>query len=449
MSADSGPVALIAQALKHAQDAVRSDGEGQLGHALVGYRRSLLLLDRVLSESDSAHIGDDLEAVGSGADADTLARDARGRLISLRAKYVARVDEILASTPANVQALYLGNGFIHPDPDLAPFNPSRPSQDTSALTTILPPHPNLFSTIYAKITDSVPGPSPDSLLPQPPVYPPQPAPTEPLPAALSLKIKNVTTRMRVLASTTTTGAFITPRLVVPRQVWVQPPGMRLVAIEAKFQALEMLYMALQGATAVTPATLSGSVAQLRETVDAVIAHPQLQLLKKLQGEISAPFDVVGSGGPGTGGLGGGGWLSKVFNPITSAVSSGVPKGDKVADLSAYVELLARAFPAISAVLDSWGFVLASNKSTVSDNALLQEIELVVKFMDAVVLAFVMRDLERLMDRYIKQLFNACFLEFTGSQSRPTICRNAAVALVLHHLVNQNAAVHDTIPNREA
>ncbi|KAJ3085274.1 hypothetical protein HK100_009106 [Physocladia obscura] len=89
----------------------------------------------------------------------------------------------------------------------------------------------------------------------------------------------------------------------------------------------------------------------------------------------------------------------------AAAAAAAPKGEKVADLAPYTALLSRSLPVFISLIDSWTAVLSAAPAaaaTASDNAeALQDVSVVVKFFDAVVLAFLVRDVERLTRVFLK------------------------------------------------
>ncbi|KAJ3030373.1 UNVERIFIED_CONTAM: hypothetical protein HDU68_009298 [Siphonaria sp. JEL0065] len=403
-------------ALQHARNAQRFDGSGETLLALNSYRRSLLLLDLVLGASDMASVHGHRDDAGR----DPLERDARTRLVGLRSRYVVRVEELLATLPANARAVYSGQSFVHP-PQL-----ESPGSVAGSLS-LVPEHTYIeaadsqYAAMFAAVLADDSRVPPDARI----------APPEALISNNSNNNSNsnntlasIAQRLRIAArALDKRGAFVSPRLAVPLYVLLlipliplkpfllfyfcrqvannSPPGLRLVAIEQKMATLEQLYALFSdfGSSPVSPQSLPDLVARTKETVDQILTSPTLALSKKLAGEISNPFDEKqGAGG-----------VTKMFKNMFVAAGTGgavvqtIPRGDKVADLASYIEVVLRCTNAISPALDSWNAVLTQNPRLTSNDGLMQDIEFIAKFFDGVVLAFVVRDLERLIERFLRKV----------------------------------------------
>ncbi|KAJ3233068.1 hypothetical protein HDU81_002528 [Chytriomyces hyalinus] len=387
----------VTTALSHARQAVSLDNSGQTLQALRAYGRSVRGLDTVLFESDSAIMDDE-----AGADAeDRLSEAERKKLIGLRSAYVKRV-EALAGGSAQAWACYSGT--------LNVTSKSSLSQQTQTAT--LPPSQALFNAVFINTID-IPDTLPDTRFAMAPLLPPATSNVQPASLACAHSIHSLASRMRVIAQSISTGAFISPRLLVVNQVWVQPPGIRLVAVDQKSNVLDSIASMLREMPSNTP--LNSRVAQAKEGIDNILMNPQIMLLKRLAGEISNSFETqfmptglvssnAGAGGASNAGgaAGGKGWLPsfKGLNPL----STSAPKGDKVGDLSVYVDMIASSFKTISSGLDTWTATLSGNPQEFSrSEALLKDLQYVMKFLETVVLAFVVRDVERLMERYIRMV----------------------------------------------
>ncbi|KAJ3402043.1 hypothetical protein CcCBS67573_g04536 [Chytriomyces confervae] len=386
----------VTAALSHARQAVSLDNSGQTLQALRAYGRSVRGLDAVLFESDSAIMDDE-----TGADAeDRLSEAERTKLIALRSAYVKRV-EALAGGSAQAFACYSGALTVN----------STSSQSQQTQTATLPPSQALFNAVFINTID-VPDTRPDARFTMAPHLPPT-SNVQPASLACAHGIHSLASRMRVIAQTISTGAFVSPRLIVVNQVWVQPPGIRLVAVDQKSNVLDSIAAMLRDMPSNTP--LNSRIAQAKEGIDTILMNPQIMLLKRLAGEISNSFETqfmptglvssnTGAGGANIAGsaAGGKGWLPsfKGLNPLASSA----PKGDKVGDLSIYVDLIASSFKTISSGLDTWTATLSGNPQEFSrSDSLLKDLQYVVKFLETVVLAFVVRDVERLMERYIRMV----------------------------------------------
>ncbi|KAI8839519.1 hypothetical protein BJ741DRAFT_599560 [Chytriomyces cf. hyalinus JEL632] len=386
----------VTAALSHARQAVSLDNSGQTLQALRAYGRSVRGLDAVLFESDSAIMDDE-----AGADVeDRLSETERTKLIALRSAYVKRV-EALAGGSAQAFACYSGALTVN----------ATSSQSQQTQTATLPPSQALFNAVFINTID-VPDTRPDARFTMAPLLPPT-SNVQPASLACAHGIHSLASRMRVIAQTISTGAFVSPRLLVVNQVWAQPPGIRLVAVDQKSNVLDSIAAMLRDMSSNTP--LNSRIAQAKEGIDTILMNPQIMLLKRLAGEISNSFETqfmptglvssnTGAGGANNAGsaAGGKGWLPsfKGLNPLASSA----PKGDKVGDLSTYVDLIASSFKTICSGLDTWTATLSGNPQEFNrSESLLKDLQYVVKFLETVVLAFVVRDVERLMERYIRMV----------------------------------------------
>ncbi|KAJ3212955.1 hypothetical protein HDU82_003438 [Entophlyctis luteolus] len=385
----------LASALTHARVAAELDATGEHIRALAAYRRCLLLIDATIGSSDM----DTIQNKSRGAR--SLDDSTRTSVIDLRSRYVCRVDEILAGLPtsatASSLAVYSGAGFVHPaeidteapvPPAKATLNRNDPNTDT------------LYSGIFERTIFSFDDtPSLERQAPMPSLWAPKVPPSVTWSTTAPSALQALAARMRIICATITDGAFVSPRLAIPRQVWNQPPGVRLVALDQKLAALDTILQVVRDRQS-SSLPFHGEVASVKNAVESVLNNNSLQLLKKLNGEIPTPFadSNANNAKPSTD------MMKMMKNALTAAATGGavavtVPKGDKVGHLGSYSDLISRLFKALDAMFESW----ASQVSTNSDSNISASVEFVVRFFDNVVLAFVTRDIERLTENYIRMI----------------------------------------------
>ncbi|KAI9355353.1 hypothetical protein DFJ73DRAFT_623699 [Zopfochytrium polystomum] len=214
--------------------------------------------------------------------------------------------------------------------------------------------------------------------------------------------------MKLLRRTMTTGGMLTPRLHVPRQVWFQS-GAKFIAIESKFAACEELFLALQTCRrGVYGDFVSGlyqsesanggirnldgnAVNRVLDEFDPIVETVRRDLAKKLR-------YLELDGNKNTGGR----TLQKWGSLLTRSFSSiGSKKAEKVADLSAYIELLSRLFN-LCEMLEDWMTHFERTKSFES-NLVVDRLGKVSQFFESTILVFIVKDFEILMERYLKKM----------------------------------------------
>ncbi|ORY43121.1 hypothetical protein BCR33DRAFT_717854 [Rhizoclosmatium globosum] len=369
----------LEKALQQAQEAVRFDEKGEYINALNSYRRSLLILDRVLGNVDMATAAPDAAPEVT----EPLDRDSRLQVIKLRSRYVSRVEEVLATVPASVAAVYSGQSFEYPV-----VGDVYSGSERDAALKLVGSSFGGAETLYLDVVAAATDLNKETALPDARI---------PMVAAIpsTSRHENIAARLRTAAAALCRrGAFVSPRLAVPHEAAAAaPPGAKLVAIELKMNALTAM---AQCPSQSTQQSLQQDIAITRDTVDAVLQQP---LLKKLAGEIPNPFEESMQQQQQQ-------QSKSIFKTMFAAAATAVqtiPKGEKVNDLGPYTDAVGRTFSLLASLLDSWGAILAQNQRLASNQALMADMEHILKFVEGVLLAFVVRDLERLIERFLRKV----------------------------------------------
>lgn len=434
-----------AYALKKANEAITMDGSSRYAEALDAYREAILALENVLAHSDDAWQDDDGIDHASGStipgviSSTSISELSRRKIIELRNQYVQRVDLLIGNLPPNISAIYSGKGFGVAAP-----------KEMDSMTMNPPDH---ISTepfeAYDAFFEVVASDDPNQL------GPPEPEP-EPVSYFLTPPITQASNprrpfwMMRLLCQTMTSGGMLTPRLHVPRHVWFQS-GARFVSIESKFSACEQLYVGLKDCRLavfgqnVAPGLYKkdegkpqypldpGSVYRSLTTFETVMEVVKVDICKKLRyldlsaggsapgGSSSSSGGTIGRSGS-SGSLSSGGTLGRtpgfgeegdqqeksvggMFKKLLlltkgiSAFSS--QKTERVADLSAYVALLVRMF-SLCQMLDDWILYFENNQHSLKAR-ILESLERISQFFDSAILLFVMKDLNILLERYLRKM----------------------------------------------
>ncbi|KAJ3072847.1 hypothetical protein HDU98_002770 [Podochytrium sp. JEL0797] len=395
----------LESALVHAKNGAREDADGDFVSALASYRRALLLLDGILGRSDMERLGAG-DAGSSSSEAVGGDRETRLRVIGLRSRYVVRCEELLAALPANARAVYSGQSYLHP------LAPPEVDVDAAVPLSCLPGDARVLmraESMYAAVFSAAIGaadddaPTPDARCAAPTTLPAAAAD-----AALPARLANTAARMRILAnklSSSSMGGFVTPRVAIPVEALQQPTGGRFVAIDQKIVALDSLYSSLAPLPTASAQTISDHATTAKDAIDYVLTTPNIQLMKKLAGEIVNPFEAQTEKV---------GMAKMIKNMFVTAGTGGavvqtIPKGDKVADPTFYFDVAAKFLNTAAPMLDSWVVVLQQPQQQRQEEDVMMEIEEVVKFMDGVVVAFVTRDLERVLERFLRKVTAAALV----------------------------------------
>ncbi|TPX71134.1 hypothetical protein SpCBS45565_g01226 [Spizellomyces sp. 'palustris'] len=201
---------LLAQALARAELAVKLDGESKYVEALQAYCDTILIFEMVLEKADEAFLGIHADSEGRRENTPVLLKDDRKRLIELRNTYVQRVGVLLSTLPSEYTAWYNSRATARPPTSRAPSTADIRSARGS-VTPFMPLNP------YEAVMMADPSIA----------EPPEPPPSNP-----ELRVFWL---MRLLARSMTTGGFLTNGLYVPREVWIQS-GAKFTAMETKLAA---------------------------------------------------------------------------------------------------------------------------------------------------------------------------------------------------------------------
>ncbi|KAJ3111827.1 hypothetical protein HDU96_005306 [Phlyctochytrium bullatum] len=387
----------ITYALHKAREAVAFDGDHSYAEALEAYRECVIGLEKVLAKANENWLleqpSSNLRTEGLSAEP-ILEESSLQKIIELRNTYIQRVDlpymnKLLANLPPHVIAVYNGSGFGE-----RAFN----SGLYGAISAELAEDETSLLASYEQFWEAV-------IVDDPGVLDwPESPPSNSDHRSFWL--------MRLLGKSMRSGGFLTSELYIPRHVWYQA-GAKFVAIEAKFTACETIHLALKRFSDVDVYNTK-VLTQLLEEFENVADSVRLQLGKKLkyvemeqrkQDMTSGSLDGASTTGStqstGTRLLN---WGSK----LSRGLSTLGRKAEKVADLSLYIELLHRLF-SNAQILEEYmnhyeGKISADIQAMYSvEGQTLERLKRISNFFQTVICAFVVRDLEILLDRYQRKM----------------------------------------------
>ncbi|KAJ3415264.1 hypothetical protein HDV05_005274 [Chytridiales sp. JEL 0842] len=370
-------------ALKKAESATTFDSNNSYSEALDAYREAITSMENVLAKTDEEWLNDNFESEGG---VKVLGELDRRRIIELRNTYVQRVDALLANLPTDIGAVYNGKGF-------GSLSSLADQQDFYALSEPGAENDISLQASYDEFFEAVSMDDPALLGPI------EDPPSDPN--------RNSFWLMRLLARTMRSGGMLTPRLHVPRHLWYQS-GAKFVAIEAKFAACENIFIALNGIKDLDCRDHSAVKSALDE-FETLLDNVRSSLSKKLRflenERKGSESNASGDNSSSTKDSGGfKAWSSKLTRSLSTL---GKGKAEKVADLSTYIELLARLFTTVQ-ILESWMTYYEENQSQASSYCL-DKLRRISGFFGTVVCAFVMRDFEILLERYLKKMGQVAML----------------------------------------
>ncbi|KAJ3055035.1 hypothetical protein HK097_011671 [Rhizophlyctis rosea] len=333
----------------------------------------------------------------------------RKRLIELRDTYIKRVDILLSHLPPEFSAMY-----------------NAPTKSNSSTTLS---RSTSLSRIRPSTTSSIPSTEStfESVLLEDPTIHEQP-PTPP-----SDPTRHPFYLMRLLHQTMTVGGYLTPSLYVPRQLWFQS-GARFVAIEAKLVACEQLLVYLTklrqiGNTDVV--TLQRELVEFESAVDglrkdltrklrfidegvgsplsATTMTPKASPLSPYPPDITSPVlpssaSILSTSSSTTSTNRFSTWSNKLSKSMEKLNIQ--RKTDRVLDSTSFIDLLVRLFEQ-SRVLADWldalenGMLVGANPGLVQE--LVGRLGRISAFFGMVVVPFVLRDFEMLLERFLKKM----------------------------------------------
>ncbi|KAI8807036.1 hypothetical protein BJ742DRAFT_814182 [Cladochytrium replicatum] len=237
--------------LATAERAVSEDNAMRYSDALASYRETIIGIDRILSRVDILLAGQELtraqlglRAPGADDDEVLLIQPSRSaahqlggmkkKLIDIRNSYIQRVDVLLDHMPVESAAMYnTPPGGLPSDPKALPTPPALENAAMSPKRTPAGQKTSAPGSTVPQAVEAILKEDPALLLDSSPIVPtsatPDPLPTKPEFRTFWL--------MRQIMRSMSTGAFITPRLYVPRAVWYLP-GAKLAAYDAKLHAID-------------------------------------------------------------------------------------------------------------------------------------------------------------------------------------------------------------------
>ncbi|KAJ3213375.1 hypothetical protein HDU67_002957 [Dinochytrium kinnereticum] len=379
--------AQVAYALQKAREAVHFDGEHCYAEALDAYRECIVAMENVLAKADETWLLEPQAQQGAAV----LAEEDRKKMVELRTSYIQRVDLLLVNLPTHIVAVYNGSGF-----GARAFNTGL----YTAISAELAEDDSSLLASYEQFFDAIIVDDPGAL--GPPEQPPKDGD------------RRSFWMMRLLGGSMKAGGFLTNELYVPRHVWYQS-GAKFVAIETKFNACESIHMSLKRFIDVDVGQIN-VVGQLLEEFESLLDGIRQNLVKKLRyldpersgkaGDASIAGDSMSVATSQTAGTKFLTWGSKISRGLSTL---GSRKAEKVADISVYIELLSRIFTNTQ-FLEGWmdHFERAIDSGYqggggFQESQILERLRRISAFFLNVICAFVIKDFEILLDRYLKKM----------------------------------------------
>ncbi|XP_004343103.1 hypothetical protein CAOG_07244 [Capsaspora owczarzaki ATCC 30864] len=214
--------------------------------------------------------------------------------------------------------------------------------------------------------------------------------------------------MRVLLRTMTTGGYLTPKLYVPRQVWFQT-GLKLTSVSSKFMSCDtaLIYLLKMDKENVKD---RGSWNKLDKDLDelcTILAKVQNNLSRKLPFIPESDLSIEGSKQQGVVAKGLGSMMDGVVKSVSRAKHNILK--EKIADDTKYIDTVIRLFEKAS-FLEDWLTFFEGQENEPTAESILNKLKRLGDFLYFVVCAFVIRDFDILLQRYMKKL-RTSFLEF--------------------------------------
>ncbi|KAM0749854.1 hypothetical protein T439DRAFT_381412 [Meredithblackwellia eburnea MCA 4105] len=280
---------------------------------------------------------------------------------------------------------------------LTGISPRLPSPNPSVRAET--PMSATFSRFPAPSTSTAGPPTSSLFLANPP--PPEPTPTFPLPP-----LRRPFHLMRQICQSIESGAYITPRLYVPKQMWSQA-GVKLVAVETKVRMLDLLLTGLEGADKAGEGLvrLQGFWEGVRAKEGAAAFAKELEDLEGLMSGIQSTLAKklgYGSSGKKTTGASFSAWSSKISRSLDR-----VTNGRSLDSPATYVESISRVFRHAQsidnhlvalAVADGGYGSLESRETQRIEKGLRRASD----FFGQVICQFILRDLGIFLDKYVKR-----------------------------------------------
>ncbi|KAJ3093185.1 hypothetical protein HK102_003593 [Quaeritorhiza haematococci] len=458
----------VIYALQRADEAVALDDQHQFAEALQQYRETILAIDKVLGRLTEIKIQDSAGDVnGDNTSTESaapttpaeapLTEAEKKRLIEIRNSYIQRVDVLLANLPPDVTVAYRVSQY--------PSAQRKPSYNTMSLSASRSPPapptslnidtstPSLNSSLTTIVNTLKDAATLEAVILEDPSL--QQDPLEPPPSQSQPEYRSFWL-MRLLAKTMVTGGFLTPRLHVPPQLWRQS-GAKFSAVDAKCSSCEVLLVYVNKLRQLEVQETAALMRELEEfenavdkmrdslskklrfiddhqgvrssvqpqqqmqipqtpTVDsglsssfpsssyaggssALLAPPPTPTLSSFPGSSSASLSASSSSS------------SSRFMSWSSKISKSMEKlniqkkNEKVENPSAYIDLLVKLFTQ-SQFMEAWLAHFEATQTIYPNNVILGRLRRISNFFYTVVCAFVMRDFEILLERFLKKMRQA-------------------------------------------
>lgn len=210
--------------------------------------------------------------------------------------------------------------------------------------------------------------------------------------------------MRVLYKTMTTGGYLTPKLYVPRQIWFQT-GIKLTGVSSKFMSCDtaLIYLLKMEKENVKD---RGSWNKLDKDLDEICG-----ILGKIQNNLSRKLPFIAEVELTLEKEKQHGIVAKGIGSMVKSVSRAKHTilKEKIADDTKYIDTLVRLFEKAQ-FLEDWLNFFESIDKDVTVDSILVKLRKLGDFLYSVVCAFVIRDFDILIQRYMKKI-RLSFVEF--------------------------------------
>ncbi|EGG24529.1 microtubule interacting and transport domain-containing protein [Cavenderia fasciculata] len=202
--------------------------------------------------------------------------------------------------------------------------------------------------------------------------------SDPIPAFASYKPFWL---MRVLSKTITGGAYLTPRLYIPKSVW-QQTGCKLVAVQTKIQSLAEVSELISKLRSIASSSDSSNPVIDKKNIDNNSLHFHLSFIPEVKIEKINEKSWAGK-------------MKKFGNSLAKGAVRLAPSS-KIEGQD-YVGLLNTVFEE-SQFLESW----MNSCESLGNHSLATRLKRVGEFFSNVVCAFVMKDFTIMLDRYMRK-----------------------------------------------